>query len=108
MVRAEEHAAKGEAEKALAAYRAGFRALVFSDQDLFADGQTMTRSGLPEPNGGPLVVDASAFIHATMRTSPDAASWTTAGRRPCSFMNMGSPSRSSRASAIPRMIATPS
>jgi hypothetical protein len=40
----------------------GFRALVFSDQDLFADGDTLTRSGLPEPNGGPLVVDAVRWL----------------------------------------------
>jgi hypothetical protein len=40
----------------------GFRALVFSDQDLFADGQTLTRTGLPEPNGGPLVVDAVRWL----------------------------------------------
>jgi hypothetical protein len=40
----------------------GFRALVFSDQDLFADGEVMSRSGLPEPNGGPLVVDAVRWL----------------------------------------------
>lgn len=40
----------------------GFRALVFSDQDLFADGETLSRSGLPEPNGGPLVVDAVRWL----------------------------------------------
>ena len=40
----------------------GFRALVFSDQDLFADGDTLGRSGLPEPNGGPLVVDAVRWL----------------------------------------------
>jgi hypothetical protein len=40
----------------------GFRALVFSDQDLFADGATMTQRGLPEPNGGPLVIDAVRWL----------------------------------------------
>lgn len=40
----------------------GFRAMVFSDQDLFADGQIVGRSGLPEPNGGPLVVDAIRWL----------------------------------------------
>ncbi|HVV81844.1 MAG TPA: Gldg family protein [Kofleriaceae bacterium] len=40
----------------------GFRALVFSDQDLFADGEVMGRGGLPEPNGGPLVVDAVRWL----------------------------------------------
>ena len=46
----------------------GFRALVFSDQDLFADGDTLGRSGLPEPNGGPLVVDALCAL-ATVATT---------------------------------------
>ena len=40
----------------------GYRALVFSDQDLFADGDSLARSGLPEPNGGPLVVDAVRWL----------------------------------------------
>jgi hypothetical protein len=39
----------------------GFRALVFSDQNLFADGEVSQR-GLPEPNGGPLVVDAVRWL----------------------------------------------
>ncbi len=40
----------------------GYRALVFSDEDLFADGAVLGRGGLPEPNGGPLVVDAVRWL----------------------------------------------
>ena len=41
----------------------GYRAMVFADQDLFADGSSVNpRSGTPDPNGGPLVIDAIRWL----------------------------------------------